>query len=239
MEDKLMVEDAQRISEERPQRAVALGGKGIAAKLALLRKSMGPVEKDGHDKHLGRRYITTDAMVSAVRDSANIIGLATTCRQRVLDWGTKDNGSYYNVVEVTIVFVDPDTGEYEQMVGIGMGEDKGARVMNIAVTYAMKNALKAGFLIGDEADTEGVESGNSRGQANGPGRPAARAASGLNDRQAQEIRGALAGVAGDQVRPFLAEFEAATPADIPAERFEEAKAKAARLPRPVSGRKAS
>src|SRR4051812_31730834 len=142
--------DVQQSGEARPARSAAFGGKGIATRLAQLRREMGPIEKDGLDKHLNRRYVTTDAMMGAVRDAADRVGVATTCRQRVLDWGTKENGTYYTVVEVTIVFVDAETGEYEEMVGIGMGEDKGARVTNIACTYAIKNALKAGLLIGDE-----------------------------------------------------------------------------------------
>jgi hypothetical protein len=206
------------------------GGKGIASKLALLRRHTGPIEKDGLDRHLGRRYITTDAMMGAVRDAANAVGLATTCRQRVLEWGVKENGTFYTLVEVAIVFLDPDTGEHEEMVGIGAGEDKGARVMNIAVTYATKNALKAGLLIGDEAEADATDAGGARaaggGAARGPGR-----GGGLSPAQVQALRGALAGVAGAHVRALLEEFNAASPADIAAERFEEARAKAERLPR--------
>lgn len=58
----------------------------------------------------------------------------------------------------------------------------------------------------------------------------------LSADQAQEIRSALAGVAGDRVRAFLAEFGASTPGGIPSARFADAKAKAERLPRGAARR---
>jgi hypothetical protein len=222
-----------------PQRLGVFGGKGIAAKMAALLDAMGPVEKDGHDRHLNRRYITTDAMMAAVRDGARKVGLATSCRQRVLEWGVKENGTYYALAEVVFVFSDPDTGEHEEIIGIGMGEDKGARVVNIAVTYASKNALRAGFLMGDDLESDASD-GQGWTRAGASQRsPAARPPAGsLSPAQAQEIRGLLAGVPGDHVRAFLADLDATTPAEIAASRFDEARARASQLPR-AAGRRAS
>lgn len=212
------------------------GGKGIARRLAALRDALGPVEKDGHDKHLNRRYITTDATMGAVREAARAAGLATSCRQRVIDWGIKESGTYYALVEVAFVFADPDTGEYDEVIGIGMGEDKGARVVNIAVTYAIKNALRAGFLVGDDAESDAGEFAGGRAGAAAPSRATSRDGGGLSEDQAREIRSALAGVPGDHVRAYLTEFGASAPGDIPPERFDEAKSKAARLPRAANRR---
>lgn len=222
------------------------GGKGIAAKLAALRREIGPVERDGHDRHLNRRYVTTEAMIAAVREAADTVGLATTSRQRLVDHGVRDvreGGKevvkHYQIVEVTLTFLDPETGDYEQMVGLGMGEDAGARVTNIATTYALRNCLKAGFLIGDDSESE---AGEPRAPRSAPLAAQRRVPHGwgLSEGQAQEIRGALAGVAADQVRAFLADFGAATPGDIPVDRFEEAKASATRIPRASGhGRRAS
>src|SRR5215207_7012900 len=99
------------------QRSGTLGGKGIAAKMARLRDAIGPLEKDRRDTHLNRRYTSTKAIAESVREAAQTAGVSCTCHQRILESSPRDGGggTHFLTVQVTFVFTDPETGEFELM----------------------------------------------------------------------------------------------------------------------------
>jgi hypothetical protein len=136
---------------------------GLARKLLAVMNDIEAVEKTGHNTFFNYDYQKASEVAKAVRQSLVKHGVwqsTTMLARKDYDFQQADGKTVHGAdVTCRIVFEDVDTGRTSlPCEAYGSAFDFGDKAISKAQTMALKYALKAAFLIPDEADAEADES---------------------------------------------------------------------------------
>jgi ERF superfamily len=131
----------------------------LAKKMVAAMKEIDAVEKRGKNEKQGYSYVRAVDVANAVRPVLVAHGIAFSYSVLSSDRWEKVNpttGSVLFFVEllVSIKFTDQETGDSNEVQGIGWGMDTGDKAPYKAMTGALKYALRCAFIIPDELDPE-------------------------------------------------------------------------------------
>ena len=145
---------------------------GLAHKIAQIAGDLGKLKKDRFNDYHGYWYLSMEKLLSRLSPLFREHGVAIFPRAELVgeDKIQRKNKQGYMVtdtvsnVSVTYKVVDVETGEFEEIVGLGKGVDASDKSIAKALTGAHKSALMQMFGVstGDEAeaDTEADKRGN-------------------------------------------------------------------------------
>jgi hypothetical protein len=143
--------------------------KGLAWKIAQIAGALGRLQKDRFNNYHGYRYLSMEKLLSRLSPLCVEYGVAIFPRAELvgedkIERTNKQGNLVLDIssnVSVTYKVVDVETGEHEEIVGIGKGVDASDKSMAKALTGAHKTALMQMFGVstGDEAEADTAADG--------------------------------------------------------------------------------
>lgn len=143
--------------------------KKLANKLLKVMKACHYVEKDKANAFHKYRYVSAEAILSKVNAALVENGIATFAKTEILSSEAVPNAKGFPekfvTTRVCITLVDTETGETQEISGIGSGQDVGDKAVAKAQTMATKYAWITSLNIATGDDPEGDEELDRRLQA--------------------------------------------------------------------------
>ena len=135
---------------------------GLYRKLADITKEIGKVEKKGYNSFHKYHYVTESDLTDVIRDKLSSRGIVI-----VPSLKSVQHDDTLTTATMTFTFVDSETGEREECVWAGTGDDKGDNGLYKAYTGSLKYFLMKMFLISQGDDPEGDTTTDRRAEAPG------------------------------------------------------------------------
>lgn len=134
----------------------------LREKLITVYQELDHVEKAGRNQKQGYNFVRSADVLREVRKvfAAHRICVETADFELLGTYDIKTNAGgtmHSSTVKVTIIVHDADSDEKMRFCGLGDGADSGDKGIYKAQTGAVKNALRNGLLLPDEADPEADE----------------------------------------------------------------------------------
>lgn len=121
---------------------------GIAEKMADIATNMNKPQKSGYLSYADHNYSTRDDLVDVLREELSDRGIAVFPKAKVKNHAVGSKKSRA-IVEVTLEFVDSESGETHTASWVGESEMSGDKATASAATQAMRFVLINTFLVSD------------------------------------------------------------------------------------------
>ncbi|MBW1996392.1 MAG: ERF family protein [Deltaproteobacteria bacterium] len=154
----------------------------LLQKLMEIRKAVGYLQKENHNRTQGFSYVSSSQVLGAVREKMNELGLLIVPKVRETQFdileGQKQNLTH---LWLTYTWVDVVTGEEMEIPWYGQGADMHEKGVGKALTYAEKYFILKFFNIPTDKDDpdawEGKHNDNAPSQRQNHNKPAPQAGS--------------------------------------------------------------
>jgi len=121
----------------------------LSQKLTALAKGIGPVEKDGTNKHFHYKFVSYEQVASMIRVQMADVGLSFS-----VGCSSREQAGNIAVLGVEATFTDNDTGAMRVVQWFGEGQDTQDKGTSKALTSAVKYGLMRMLLLSTQDDVD-------------------------------------------------------------------------------------